>query len=319
MSAAFPDPGFVDTNGIRMAVYEAGSGPAIILLHGFPELAFSWRHQLPALAAAGFWAVAPDLRGYGRTDKPADVGAYRIEELIDDIAGLLAALGLDRAVFVAHDWGALLAWQMALLRPELMRGLIALNIPFYARSDDEPIAAMRARFGDDFYIVDFQDSDGADCLFAADPGRFINLMMRRGQITRQRFESLPAHKRALNLKNVAARASSSGEPLLTDTELRYYAQAFAAGGFSGPINWYRNWTHNWSITEGVAQTVHVPALFIGAEDDVVVSPTQIEAMRPHVTDLEIEMIKQCGHWTQQEQPERTNALMLDWLARRYPP
>ncbi len=314
----FPPSRLIDTNGIQLAVHEAGVGPPVILLHGFPELAFSWRHQLPALADAGYRAIAPDLRGYGGSSKPSAVEDYRQECMMDDIAGLLAELGESQAIFIAHDWGALLAWQMALLRPELMRGLVCLNIPFVPRTQRDPILVMRERLSKHFYIVNFQDSDEADQVFARDPRRFIDRMMRRNGITRAKYEALPAERKVISLLATMARDEAQGEPLLSDEELNVYANAFAAGGFTGPINWYRNWSYNWQSTEGVEQIIKLPTLFIGAVDDVVVPLRQMEAMKPHIPDLELHMFENCGHWTQQERPEQTNRLILDWLQRRFP-
>ncbi len=318
MTNPFPDPDYIDTNGIRMAVHEQGVGPPVILLHGFPELAFSWRHQLPALATAGYRAIAPDQRGYGATDKPGSVSDYTIQNLIADLGGLLDALSLERALFIGHDWGALVLWQMALLKPERMAGLINLNIPFFARTPVDPITLMRNFLGDDFYIVNFQDANEADLRCEADPGHVFDVLMRRNQITRARFETLPKENRAFSLLAALARTHLSGESLLTDEEHHTFTEAFAAGGFAGPINWYRNWSRNWSSTADIEQTVDVPTLFIGAENDVIVSPAQIKAMKPHVPDLEIQMIENCGHWTQQEKPAEVNALILDWLERHYP-
>lgn len=312
----FPEPAYIQTNGIRMAVHEQGEGPPVVLLHGFPELAFSWRYQLAALAAAGFRAIAPDQRGYGLTDVPAGVRDYRIEELIADIHGLLDALGLESASFVGHDWGALVLWQMAVRAPERMDRLVALNIPHYPRLPIDPIQVMRERFGDVFYIVNFQDSDEADRVFANDPSHFIDVMMRRRQISREQFEQLPADKRSLSLLKVMARSESGGEPLLTDADRDYYAAAFAKTGFTGAINWYRNWTLNWETQAGFDQRVRIPALFIGAVDDIVIAPEHIEGMQPLVEDLEIHMLEDCGHWSQQEKPDEVNRLMIDWLQRR---
>ena len=316
--AAFPEPGFVETNGIRMAVYEQGDGPPVILLHGFPELAFSWRHQLPALEAAGFRAIAPDLRGYGRTDVPPDVLDYRIEELIADVHGLLDGLELESATFVGHDWGALLLWQMALRAPARIERLVILNIPHYPLLPVDPIQVMRQRFGDDFYIVNFQDSDEADRAFASDPVHFFDMMIRRGQISREQFDQLPADRKALSLLRIMARSHGSGEPLLTDSERDYYADAFTRTGFTGAINWYRNWTLNWETQAAFDQRVSIPTLFIGAVDDVVIALEHIEAMKPLVDDLEIHMLEDCGHWSQQEKPDEVNRLMIDWLERRLP-
>ncbi len=318
MPIAFPEPVMIETNGICMAVHSEGSGPPVVLLHGFPELAYSWRHQLPALAAAGYRAIAPDLRGYGGTDKPTGVSDYAIDTLIADVTGLLDALQLPRAFFIGHDWGALLLWQMALVVPQRIAGLVALNIPFLPRPAVDPVALMRDRLGPDFYIVNFQDSSEADRRFAEDPARFIDRMMRRRPITRERFDGLPRQHKTMSLLALLDRPQAAGDPLLDEVELSVYAAAFAKGGFTGPINWYRNWSRNWAASEYVEQRIRVPALFIGATDDIVVSPAQIEAMRPYVDDLEIQTIDKCGHWTQQEVPDELNERILDWMRRRYP-
>ena len=309
----FPDPQFVDTNGLRMAVYEQGKGPAVILVHGFPELAFSWRHQLPALAKAGFRAIAPDMRGYGQTDAPGGVDAYRMQNLIGDLQGLMDALDLERATFVGHDWGALILWHMAMLAPDRIERLINLNIPHYPRAPTDPIELTRERLGDEFYIVNFQDSDEADRAFAADPTHFFNVMMRKNQISRAQFDQLPPQMKVLSLLKVIERTESGGDPLLTDDERDYYVAAFEKSGFTNPINWYRNWTRNWEALEGVNQVIDIPTLFIGAVDDVVIAPEHIEAMRPLVTHLTVEMLAPCGHWTQQERPDDVNRLIIDWL------
>jgi soluble epoxide hydrolase/lipid-phosphate phosphatase len=311
----FPEARFVETNGIQLAVHECGSGRPVVLLHGFPELAYSWRHQLTALAAAGYHAIAPDQRGYGTTSKPDDVAEYSIQHLIGDITGLLDELAIEQAVIVGHDWGALLAWQMALLVPERMSGLITLNIPFFARPPVDPIAYMRNELGEDFYIVNFQDSDLADRTCAGDPGRVFDVMMRRNQITRTQFDQLPREMRQYSLLAALARTEMPGEPLLTPEERQVFVDEFVVSGFTGPINWYRNWTQNWTTTAGVDQTVRVPTLFIGADNDVIISLQQIEAMKPHVENLELHMLQNCGHWSQQEQPDEVNALILDWLGR----
>jgi pimeloyl-ACP methyl ester carboxylesterase len=310
----FPDPHFIDTNGIRMALYEQGEGPAVILLHGFPELAFSWRFQLPALAKAGFRAIAPDQRGYGKASVPPDVGDYHIDKLIGDVCGLLDALDLKRAVFVGHDWGAFVLWHMSLLCPERIEKQAILNIPYWPRPLIDPIQLFRERFGDDFYIVNFQDSDEADRAFAADPGHFFNMLMRRNQVSRSEFERLTPERRVLSLLATIARDESSGTPLLSAEELDYFVSAFKKSGFTGPINWYRNWTANWEHLEGVPPTVGVRTLFVAADDDVVVSPEHIEGMKPFVPDLETYVLRNCGHWSQQEKPDEVNKVLIDWLS-----
>ncbi len=309
----FPGPHYIKTNGINMAVHEQGTGPAVVLLHGFPELAFSWRHQIPALADAGFRAIAPDQRGYGLTDAPPNVEDYCADELIADVHGLLDALELETATFVGHDWGALVLWQLAMLAPERIERLVILNIPHSPRPPNDPIEIFRQRLGDDFYIVNFQGSDDADRAFAADPVHFFDMMMRKNQIRRAEFEKLPPEMKSLSLLQLMARQESSGEPLLTDAERDYFASAFAKSGFTGPINWYRNWTRNWERLAGIDHRIDIPTLFIGAVDDVIISPEHIAGMKPLVTNLEIHMLEPCGHWSQQEHPDQVNRLILGWL------
>ena len=296
-----------------MAVYEQGEGPAVIMVHGFPELAFSWRHQIPALAEAGFRAIAPDMRGYGQTDCPDSVSAYRMADLVGDLEGLLDTLKLERATFVGHDWGALIVWHLAMLAPERVEKLIALNIPHLPRPPVDPIELMRHKFGDDFYIVNFQDSSEADRAFAADPAHFFTMLMRKNQIRRAQFELLPPTMKTLSLLKTTQRDEAGGEALLNEAELAYFTNAFNHTGFTGPINWYRNWTRNWQSMEGVEQHIDIPTLFIGAVDDVVIEPGQIEAMKPLVKNLRIEMLEPCGHWTQQERPADVNRIIIDWL------
>jgi pimeloyl-ACP methyl ester carboxylesterase len=288
----------------------------MIMVHGFPELAFSWRHQIPAMADAGFRAIAPDMRGYGQTDSPTGVECYAAKELMRDLTGLLDALDLERAVFVGHDWGALLLWQMAMLMPERIEQLIILNIPHIPRPPVDPIELMRNRFGDDFYIVNFQQSDEADIAFEANPGHVFDVMMRKNQISRAQFDQLPSQMKVLSLLKAMERTESGGEPLLNDEERAYFANAYTQSGFTNSINWYRNWTRNWEALEGVDQVIDVPTLFIGAADDVLIAPEQIEAMKPWVRDLTIEMLEPCGHWTQQERPNDVNQLIIDWLEQK---
>lgn len=319
MSVYFPEPNIINNGHINMAVHEMGDGPPVILVHGFPELAYSWRHQIPALARAGYRVIAPDMRGYGRTDKPAGVPAYTVQKLIGDLTGLMDALSIERALMVGHDWGALVVWQMALLAPERMAGLINLNIPFMKRPPINPITFMRWKLGKDFYIVNFQDSDEADRRFAKDPARFIDFIMRRRKRPRrQEHAGNKTKRKPLSLLHMLDADEAQGAPILNAEELSVFASAFSASGFTGPINWYRNFKHNWKTTRGVDQTVRLPTLFVGATEEVFASPKQIAAMGKNIPDLEVKIIEDCGHWTQQEKPQELNEVLLEWLARRYP-
>jgi pimeloyl-ACP methyl ester carboxylesterase len=318
---AFPEPKMVKTNGIDLAVYEAGpkDGIPVVLCHGFPELAYSWRHQLPALAAAGYHVIAPDQRGYGRSSRPAAITDYDMEHLTGDLAGLLDAYGLKDAIFCGHDWGGLVVWQLPLFHPKRVRGVIGVNTPFIPRGPMDPIAAMRAAMGEDMYIVYFQKPGVADAALAKDVGKSVRFFMRKSGMKAADYAKLPQEQRNLAFVQALAADESGwgGKPLLNAEETKYFVDAFTRTGFTGGINWYRNFTRNWEKSEGMVQKVNVPGLMIMAEDDVVLSPAMTEGMEQYVPDLEKALIRDCGHWTQQEHPDQVNTIMIDWLKRRF--
>jgi pimeloyl-ACP methyl ester carboxylesterase len=321
--ADMPEPTMIKTNGIDMAVYEAGpkDGLPVVMCHGFPELAYSWRHQIPALAAAGFRAIAPDQRGYGRTSRPENVRDYDMAHLTGDLAGMLDALGLKKAIFCGHDWGGLIVWQMPLFHPDRVAGVIGVNTPFLARPPIDPIMGMRAMFGENMYIVYFQKPGEADVALAKDVGKSFRFFMRKNGVSALDYAKLPKEARNLELVNAIQSDESlwPGEALLTPDELKVFVDTFTRTGFTGGINWYRNMTRNWEVSGTMEQKVHVPGLMIMAEDDVVLSPAMADGMERFVPDLERVLIRHCGHWTQQEHPEETSAAMIDWLTRRFRP
>lgn len=312
----FPAPSFIDLThrqpAVRLAVYEHGpaDGIPVVLLHGFPELAYSWRYQLPALAAAGYRAIAIDQRGYGPSSKPSAVTDYDIVQLTEDVCGVLDARGIERAVIVGHDWGALVTWAMAQRRPERMLGLAALSVPYFERGEVEPIGFWESRLGPDFYIVHFNRQPGvADAAFARNPGNLLRNLYRRGHWAAPR----PATKGMPMIALVDA-PNPPGEPIMSDAELAVFVDAFSRGGFTGPINWYRNFTRNHDLMADVDPQVRLPTLMIYGEFDMVGKNPR---MARFVADIE-EHTLPCGHWIQQELPAETNHLLLDWLKRRHP-
>lgn len=322
----FPAPSFVETNGIRMAVHERGEGGfPVVFSHGFPELAFSWRHQLPAFADAGFWALAPDQRGYGLTDRPDDVGAYRLVDLCADLAGLLDARGIDRAVFCGHDWGGAVVWSMPLYHPDRVAGVIGVNTPSGRPPRERPpIEQLRALRGEDNYVVAFQEPGVADEILGRNTRKLFELLMRRGVWDAEEFAKLPpdAPERKFQLLEIIEEsdpAERPGEPLLTTEELDFFVDTFERTGFTGGINWYRNIDRNWQEAKerGFDYRVDVPCLYVGAEDDVVLPPSSADGMETLIADLEKAVIADCGHWTQQEKPEELNRIAIDWLRRRF--
>jgi pimeloyl-ACP methyl ester carboxylesterase len=322
---------FATTNGIRMGYYEAGPAtdhPPIILCHGWPELAFSWRHQIRALADAGIRVIAPDQRGYGATDRPEPVEAYDLEHLTADLVGLLDHLKIDKAIFVGHDWGGFVVWQMPLRHLSRVAGVVGINTPHLPRAPADPIEIMRKRFGDMMYIVQFQDPGREpDRIFAARVEQTFDAFMRKPL---PRTDTPPAEppaggigaSRSLNLafpQMIAAyeSANDTRRPILSDEEKRVFVDTFTRTGFTGGINWYRNMTRNWQRSEGLDHTVRVPSLMIMAENDAVLPPSAADGMEKLIPDLEKYLVRDSGHWTQQEQPEEVSAKLIEWRRRRF--
>jgi pimeloyl-ACP methyl ester carboxylesterase len=318
-----PEPQFADVNGIRLAYYEAGprQGVPIVFCHGFPELAFSWRHQIAALAAAGRWVIAPDQRGYGLTPGPEAVEAYDMDHLTGDLAGLLDHLGVDKAIFAGHDWGGIVVWAMPLLHPDRVAGVIGLNTPFTPRLPFDPIEMFRAAYGEDMYIVHFQKPGEADAQLGADVEKTIRFFMRLPKGALSEFESRPTERRNLALQDALAKydPATDEHQFLAPDELAVFVDAFKRTGFTGGINWYRNFTRNWEKAEALPRRIDgIPCLMLMAEHDVVLPPSMTERMPEQIQDLERVLIEGSGHWTQQEKPAEVNAAILDWLDRKFP-
>jgi pimeloyl-ACP methyl ester carboxylesterase len=322
---------FADTNGIRMGFYEAGpttDHPPVVLCHGWPEIAFSWRHQIKALAEAGIRVIAPDQRGYGATDRPEPVEAYDLAHLTGDLVGLLDHLKIDKAIFVGHDWGGFVVWQMALRHRDRVAGVVGVNTPHYDRAPSDPIELMRKRFGDQMYIVQFQNlSREADAIFNSRVEQTFDAFMRQPLPRKEALPSEPVTagvgaSSKLNLafpQMIAAYDAKYDprKPILSTEEKQVFVDTFTKSGFTGGINWYRNWTRNWERAAGLDHTVRVPALMIMAENDAVLPPSAADGMERLVPDLEKYLVRGSGHWTQQEKPEEVSAQLIEWRRKRF--
>lgn len=318
----FPAPHYVNTNGIRMAVHEQGKGTAVVFSHGFPELGYSWRAQLPALAGAGYRAIAPDQRGYGNTQRPTEIGAYTTEHLCDDLAGMLDALDIEKAVFVGHDWGGAVVWAMPQFHSDRVLGVVGVNTPFSARPPVAPIQMLRQMRGDENYVVAFQEPGVAEAVLDADPRKVFALLMRRGTRTAEEFAKLPADAperkfQLLELLKQPLPSELPGEAILTNAALDFYAATFERTGFFGGVNWYRNIDTNWQRSADLPTVIEQPSLYVGAEDDVVLPPSSANGMEARVPNLEKVTIADCGHWTQQEKPDELNRLLIGWLDKTF--
>ena len=325
-----PELAFAQTNGIRMGYYDAGpksDKPPVVLCHGWPELAFSWRHQIKALGEAGIRVIAPDQRGYGATDRPEPVEAYDMEHLTGDLVGLLDHLKIDKAIFVGHDWGGFVVWQMPLRHPSRVAGVVGVNTPHWDRAPADPIALFRQRFGEHMYIVQFQDPAGEpDRIFGSRVEQTFDAFMRKPARSpdtppEEPIAGVGASPR-INLAfpqmiaNYDARHDPR-TPILSAEEKKVFVDTFTRTGFTGGINWYRNFTRNWQRSEGLDHTVRVPALMIMAENDAVLPPSATDGMEKLVPDLEKYLVRDSGHWTQQEKPEEVSAKLIEWRRKRF--
>lgn len=339
--APMPPARKIRANGIDLSVHEAGSGPAVVLLHGFPGLARNWRGQIPALAAAGYRVIVPDLRGYGASDAPTAVEAYDIAQLTEDLVGLLDALGIEKAVFMGHDWGGLLAWQMPLLHPARVAGVIGVNTPFIphwmlwlhpdvvapalppgrafvADPRVDPITQMRSVYSPRMYVLLFQDGRAADDAMRRDVRGALRASLRKDLITRAEWNQLPPAVANMEFYGQPLPAQLPGHDVLNAQELDFYVSRFERTGFTPAIHWYRNLSRNWKAGLDLDQTIRVPSLMISAEHDVVLRPSMTNGMDAHVPDLEKHVVEGCWHFTPEEKPEALNRLAIDWLRRRFP-
>jgi len=308
----------LDINGIRMQVATQGCGPLVLLCHGFPELWYSWRNQLAALAAAGYRAVAPDMRGYGGTDAPAEPDAYTALHLVGDMVELVNALGEQQAVIVGHDWGALVAWSAAIMRPDLFRAVVGMSVPFSPPGRVELLSALASRGISDFYIQYFQTPGVAEAELERDVESSIRRIYFSGSgdgpdgpvfgrlQPGQGFlggmiepETLPAW---LSLEDIA-----------------YYTGEFTRSGFRGGLNWYRNMTRSWALlAPWRGCIIRQPSMFIAGSRDAVLkfpgSPRQIEAFAQTLPGLRgCHILEDAGHWIQRERATQVNELLLGFL------
>jgi pimeloyl-ACP methyl ester carboxylesterase len=307
---------FVQTNGIRMHTVEAGAGYPIIFCHGFPELWYSWRHQLNALAAAGFRAIAPDQRGYGETDAPQPIEAYTQKLLVGDLVGMLDALGIDKAIVVGHDWGGAVAWNAAMMAPERFSRVIGVNTPLFPRAPIKPTQMLEMIAQGKFhYMLYFQQPGVAEAELERDVARSLRGFYQggsdmMGEIPEGDPPGVLGPAGGGILDRLPDRPHGS---FMTDADFKVFVDAFTKTGFRGGLNWYRNLDRSWEESANVEYKVNQPALMITAELDPVLRPQLADGMESFVPDLRKVLVKGSGHWTQQEKPAEVNAAILDFL------
>lgn len=326
--AVSPDPDlsgvgfrFVETNGIRMHIAEAGAGPLVVLVHGFPESWYSWRHQIPALARAGYRVVAPDMRGYGRTDRPSEVERYNALELAGDLVGLVAALGEDEAVLVGHDWGSSIAAVASLLRPDVFRATVLLSVPFLPQVYDDipPTESLAAALPEEmsFYMLHFQQPE-ATAELEHDARRFLLALLYSASGSATPEEQWRPYFRSDGGFFSSVSTPSELPEWLREEDLDVYARQFEESGFDGPLNWYRNIDRNWRL-RGFHRGARLmqPTLFVAGTVDpgLTLFREQYEDLEKNVPNLTRKvLLPGKGHWIQQEAPEDVSRLILEFLA-----
>lgn len=305
----FPKPNLVSVNGVELEVFEAGrenKGNPIVLCHGWPEHAFSWRHQVPALVAAGFHVIVPNQRGYGNSSCPSEVTDYDIEHLTGDLICLLDHYGYEDAIFVGHDWGANVVWSLAQLHPNRVTRLIALALPYQERGEIPWVELIESFMGSDNYMVHFNRRPGeADAILDENRLQFLQNLYRKN-------EPQKAPDPGMAMINLAKATTADGEPLLSDSELAIFDAAFEVSGFTSSINWYRNLDRNWYLLSEVNPIIQHSALMIYGDRDVIPKSPNLKDFVPNVDVAGLDT----GHWIQQEKPEETTKAILDWLKQK---
>lgn len=308
-SANFPRPTLISLHDVTLEVFEAGQenkGNPIVLCHGWPEHAFSWRHQIPALVEAGYHVIVPNQRGYGNSSRPSEVTDYDIEHLSGDLVALLDYYGYQDATFVGHDWGAMVVWGLTLLHPNRVKRLINLSLPYQERGEVPWIEFMEQVLGGDYYFVHFNRQPGvADAILEENTRQFLQNLYRKNQ-------PLQSPGGGMEMINLARAETPEGDPLMSDSELSVYVSAFEVSGFTGSINWYRNLDRNWRILADVNPIIEQPALMIYGDRDVIPKSDRLSHFVPHVDVLSLD----CGHWIQEEKPDETTQMILNWLTQQ---
>lgn len=309
----------ISANGLDFFIREAGEGPLVLLCHGWPELSYSWRHQIPALAAAGYRVVAPDMRGFGQTSAPQDIAAYSIFHNTGDMIALVKALGAERGAIIGHDWGAPVAWHAAMFRPDVFPAVAGLSVPPPLRGRGRPLDTLAANGVTNFYWQYFQEPGRAEAEFERDLDFTMRAVVSRGFSTDASLYVDPVHG---FLGDPATPRPLPG--WIGEADIAAFVAGYRVTGFRGGLNWYRNIDRNWDLTAPWQDAkITQPSLFIaGSEDSVVtgmMGKKRISEMETVATDLRAKvLIEGAGHWIQQERPDEVNAALLEFLKTVWP-
>ena len=314
---SFPRANIIDAGDVKIAIYERGAetAPPVLLIHGWPEIAYSWKHQMQPLADAGYRAIAMDVRGFGHSDAPKNVSAYGIENLVADIEGVLDALGIREVVLCGHDWGGIIVWHAARMLENRVRGVISVCTPHMKHPVADPIEIFKRRHGKQHYFVAFQEPGVAEAIFEQDAMALFKMLFRSTPPNKKPSSDmfyLLEHYQAFMAKGMPALPGQ----VMSDEDLQVYAGAYLKSGFYGGLNLYRNTTHNWHHDAKLSDDINQPSLMISTADDLFLPPEYTEPMVDMIADLERVIVPDCGHWAMWEQPAAINNHIIDWLGRK---
>lgn len=303
---SFPTPTLISVNDVELEVFEAGKenkGTPIILCHGWPEHAYSWRHQVAPLVAAGYHVIVPNQRGYGNSSCPKEVTKYDIKHSTDDMVALLDHFEYKDAIFMGHDWGASVVWSMALLHPERVKKMVNLCLPYQIRGEKPWIDFMEEFLGEDYYFVHFNKQPGvADAILNESTTQFMTNLYRKNIPVQTPSEGM-------EMINLAKSTTALGDSVMNDEDLSVYISGFKQNGFTPSINWYRNLNRNWHIVGEVSPIVEQKTLMVYGEKDVIPPLPNIQDFVPNIDVRTLN----AGHWIQEEIPEELNKIILEWL------
>lgn len=311
----FSNPHFVSSDGYRIATYSVGpkNGPVVILIHGWPELAYSWTTTVPPLVEAGYRVIAYDLRGFGASDAPQGVEHYAIEQMVADLDAVIDAQSVPKVTLIGHDWGGIILWNAARMISEKIERVVSICTPLVKQAPVDPLEIFKKRFGEDHYFLQFNERPASvEALFARDPEAFFRLMFRTtppGTQMDKTFTYIPK-----NFSNYLENgAPALPGDVMSDKDREVYARAYKHSGFHGGMSLYRNTTHNWKLAEGLPEEITQPVLMLSPEDDLILPPSSADHMPSLVPNLTRKTIPNCGHWAMWDNPEAINQAIINWL------
>lgn len=314
----FTRPHYITSDGYRIATYRDGqkSDETLILIHGWPEIAYSWKLTVPALTQAGYNVITYDLRGFGNSDAPRGIEHYQIEQMVADLEAVIESTGQDKVTLIGHDWGGIIMWHAARMLSDRINRLVSICTPHVKHAPVDPLKIFQKRFGEDHYFLEFCNRpDEVEALFASNPDAFFKLMFRTTPPGKSMDKKLTYIPKSFE-RYLAEGAPDLPGAVMSNEDRAVYAKAYDHAGFHGGMSLYRNTTHNWALHEGLSERITQPSLMLSPEDDLLLPPSSTDHMPFIVADLTRQTIPNCGHWAMWDNPEAINKAIVEWLGKQ---